>query len=70
MDVDVDGVFDEVAVRDVAHVHVERMDDGHVWMKIESSTGDALVLNFTTNRRVPIHVRAEYEPSPRAPRKP
>lgn len=42
------GDFDEV-VADGAAIHIERMNDGHIWMVI-SSGGKTLTLNFYTSR--------------------
>ncbi len=54
--------LDEVVLRDVT-VHVERMDDGHIWIGIDCADGRQLAVNLFTNPRgrARIYGRAEWD---------
>lgn len=45
-----DGELDEICLTDVAHVHLERMDDGHIWIGLTSAEGHSLHINLATRR--------------------
>ena len=53
--------LDEVFVHDPKSVHLEQMDDGHWWLRIERPEGDALVVNLWTKKNKRIHARAEWD---------
>jgi hypothetical protein len=53
--------LDDVFISDVKHVHVELMDDGAWWMRIERTCGDALVINLWTRCNARILARAEWD---------
>lgn len=53
--------LDEVFVHDPKNIHIEQMDDGAWWMRIERPEGDALVVNLWTKGNKRIHARAEWD---------
>lgn len=68
-DVDLDGGesptatdwLDEVCVWSPTFVHLERMDDGHIWIGIHARDGRQLRIDLWTARRAKIRGRAEWE---------
>lgn len=53
--------LDEVFVHDPKSVHIEQMDDGAWWLRIERHEGDALVVNLWTKKNKRIRARAEWD---------
>lgn len=53
--------LDEVFVSGQLSIHLEQMDDGAWWMRIERPEGDALVVNLWTKGNKRIHARAEWD---------
>lgn len=45
-----DGELDEVVISDVATFHLERMDDGHIWIGLTSAEGHTTHVNLSTRR--------------------
>jgi len=39
--------------------HLERMDTGHVWMRLSFPDGGSIDVNLTTKKGTKIHARAE-----------
>ena len=64
---DDDGKLDEVVVEHAKHVHLERMDQGAWWMRIELADGSAIVVNLAARRPGTTLVEgiAERERAPR-----
>ncbi len=50
--------LDEVVMKNVDMVHIERMDDGHIWIALYSSD-ERLVVNYYTKRNAKILGYAE-----------
>lgn len=50
--------LDEVLISDIDSVHIERMDDGHIWVVLNSGD-DRLVVEFWTKRNGKILGHAE-----------
>jgi len=51
--------LDEVLILDPESVHVERMDKGHIWITINNSNGNRLVINVYTPRNGKLLANAE-----------
>ena len=49
--VDEDGTFDELFLRS-ASVHIERMDNGHIWMGFNAPNTDNVTLDFYSSRPI------------------
>lgn len=56
-----DGTLDEVCVKHAEFVHLEQMDDGYWWLRIDKPDGSAVVVNLWTKRNARIHARAERD---------
>lgn len=55
------GELDEVCLTGVAHFHLERMDDGHIWIGITDADGHTIHINLATRRGAYIVGRVENE---------
>jgi hypothetical protein len=56
-----DTTLDEVCAQHPEFVHLEQMDDGHWWLRIDEPGGRAVVVNFWTEGNTRIHARAEWD---------
>lgn len=56
-----DGSVDEIVSSDVAHFHLEQMDDGHWWMRLDLADGRAVVVQLHTRRGALIQCLAEMD---------
>lgn len=54
-------VPDDLYLKDVTAVHVERMDTGHIWMAIYREDGERYVVDFYTPRNGKLCWRAEED---------
>ena len=41
--------LDEVVIEDLDSIHMERMNDNHIWMAVEDNNGERFVINLATN---------------------
>ena len=57
---------DEIVVSDAKLVHLERMDIGYYWIRIDRRDGSAVILHLSSARqdRTPIRTLAEVERNP------
>lgn len=59
--IDDDGDLDELVVRDAKSVHLERMDDGVVWVEVERQNGQRLAV-WLHRKGKAIRGRVEVDP--------
>lgn len=61
-----DGTLDEVCVETPKFVHLEQMDVGHWWLRIDFREGYAIVVDLTTpsHSRAKVNGRWEWDGSP------
>ncbi len=53
--------LDEVVASNVKFFHLEQMDDGHWWMKLDLGGGKTIDINLHTRRNAKIIGRAERD---------
>jgi len=58
---DDDGAPDDVVFLDVKFLHIERMDDGHIWMGVNKADGRSYVCDFYTPRNGRLLWRVEED---------
>lgn len=56
-----DDTLDEVWFKRAEFVHLEQMDDGHWWLRVDMADGQAVVVNLWTKRNARINVFAELD---------
>ena len=51
--------FDELFIKDPTNIHIERMNDDHIWMRIERSDGPALAIQVWSRGKVGVLIEED-----------